>query len=100
MTSKTFHEEPKVRHASKTSYDEPRRKASIGSAFVAASVVNDPPVKVERGLEPHAGSTTFASEGLDAYYKPSAQWEGLHRYDPNFTWEPSEEKRLIRKVRR
>lgn len=43
-------------------------------------------------------STTFASKGLDAYYRPSQHWEGLHRYDPKFAWEPSEEKALARKL--
>lgn len=85
--------------ASKGSYEEPvRRKASVGSAFETQTIVTQVPVKVEKGHTPHAGSTTFASQGLDEYYKPSEQWEGLHRYDPDFAWEPSEEKRLVRKV--
>jgi hypothetical protein len=44
-------------------------------------------------------ATTYASAGLDAYYKPIERYEGYHRYDPNFDWEPEEERRLIRKVR-
>ncbi|KAF1818375.1 phthalate transporter, partial [Dissoconium aciculare CBS 342.82] len=43
-------------------------------------------------------STTFASSGLDQYYKPSSQWEGLHRYDTEFTWKSEEEKSLVRKI--
>lgn len=27
-----------------------------------------------------------------------AQYEGRHRFDPNFTWTPEEEKKLVRKV--
>jgi hypothetical protein len=40
------------------------------------------------------GSTT----GLDEFYKPIESYEGAHRYDPSYTWEPSEEKRIVRKV--
>jgi hypothetical protein len=25
-------------------------------------------------------------------------YEGYHRYDPNFTWDPAEEVRLVRKA--
>lgn len=74
---------------------QPPRKASIAFETVNVQAV---PLKLEQGKTPHAGSTTFNSQGLDDYYKPSEQWEGLHRYDPDFTWEPSEEKRLVRKV--
>ncbi|KAL2814974.1 major facilitator superfamily domain-containing protein [Aspergillus granulosus] len=32
------------------------------------------------------------------YYKPIPEYEGIHRWDPDFDWSPEEEKRLIRKV--
>jgi hypothetical protein len=44
-------------------------------------------------------TTTFASSGLETYYKPIETYEGFHRYDPEFAWEPEEERRLVRKVR-
>lgn len=45
------------------------------------------------------GGTTFISGGLeDEYYKPIARYEGIHRYDPSFDWEPTEEKKVVRKV--
>ena len=71
--------------------------ASIAGGFETANVLGRP-VNVDKGLNPHGNSTTFASAGLDAYYKPQPHWEGLHRYDPDFTWEPSEERRLVRKL--
>lgn len=44
---------------------------------------------------------TFAAGGLGKdHYRPVDSYEGLHRYDPDFQWEPEEEKRVIRKVRR
>ena len=70
---------------------------SITKGFETANISKNPDV-VDHGRELHIDSTTFASKGLDTYYRPSAQWEGLHRYDTNFAWEPSEEKKLVRKV--
>ncbi|GME50401.1 Phthalate transporter [Neofusicoccum parvum] len=43
---------------------------------------------------------TFATSGLDKYYRPVAGYEGMHRYDPDFEWEPEEEKRVVRKIDR
>jgi hypothetical protein len=34
----------------------------------------------------------------EAFYAPIEAYEGRHRYDPEFEWEPNEEKRLVRKV--
>ena len=42
--------------------------------------------------------TTFETSGLEPYYKPIGKYEGRHRYDPDFEWEPEEEKRVVRKV--
>ena len=45
-------------------------------------------------------NSTFQSEGVDdEFYKPIPKYEGMHRYDPSFTWEPQEEKKVVRKVR-
>jgi hypothetical protein len=44
--------------------------------------------------------TTFVSVGLRKdHYRPVESYEGIHRYDPDFAWEKTEEKRLVRKVR-
>jgi hypothetical protein len=32
------------------------------------------------------------------FYKPIPEYEGIHRWDPDFDWTEAEEKRLIRKV--
>jgi hypothetical protein len=69
----------------------------IAASFESANV-SKPPRVIEHGEELHVDSTTFASSGLDQYYKPSSQWEGLHRYDTEFTWKSEEEKSLVRKV--
>lgn len=41
---------------------------------------------------------TFDTINNSSLYKPIEQYEGMHRYDPKFQWEPKEEQRLVRKV--
>ena len=43
-------------------------------------------------------SGTFLTEGLNEFHVPIDKYEGRHRYDPEFRWDGSEEKKLIRKV--
>lgn len=46
------------------------------------------------------GNATFAQKGLAKdHYRPVESYEGFHRYDPDFEWEPEEEKKVVRKVR-
>ncbi|KAH7090742.1 major facilitator superfamily domain-containing protein [Paraphoma chrysanthemicola] len=43
--------------------------------------------------------TTFAAHGLrQDNYRPVDSYEGLHRYDPDFEWEPAEERKVVRKI--
>ena len=67
-------------------------------AFESVNIQSDP-LKYEGGKGAGAGLSTFVSQGLPEFYKPSAKWEGLHRFDPDYTWEAAEEKKLVRKVR-
>ncbi|KAF2749163.1 MFS general substrate transporter [Sporormia fimetaria CBS 119925] len=42
---------------------------------------------------------TFSTSGVeDAHYKPIERYEGMHRYDPKFEWEPEEERKVVRKI--
>jgi hypothetical protein len=42
---------------------------------------------------------TFVTQGLNQNsYKPVSSYEGAHRYDVDFQWEPEEERKVIRKV--
>ncbi|PSN61237.1 MFS general substrate transporter [Corynespora cassiicola Philippines] len=42
---------------------------------------------------------TFAGRDLGSdHYEPIDSYEGKHRYDPNFDWEPEEERRVVRKI--
>ena len=49
--------------------------------------------------DPSRQHATFVTIGDKKFYKPIDLYEGRHRYDPNFQWEPQEEKKLVRKVR-
>ena len=42
---------------------------------------------------------TFDNDSSESFYKPIDTYEGIHRYDPQFEWEPKEEQRVVRKVR-
>ncbi|KAF2224753.1 major facilitator superfamily domain-containing protein [Elsinoe ampelina] len=53
--------------------------------------------KSEHALRQRSGNA-FATESLEDFHKPIASYEGLHRYDPSFSWEPIEEKKLVRKI--
>lgn len=38
-------------------------------------------------------------DALASFYKPVESYEGRHRFDPYFQWEPTAEKKVVRKVR-
>ncbi|KAK3719480.1 hypothetical protein LTR37_004338 [Vermiconidia calcicola] len=40
---------------------------------------------------------TFANDTSEQFYAPVDSYEGRHRYDPEFQWDPKEEKRVVRK---
>ena len=50
------------------------------------------------GIDPSKHIATFETRGNESYYTPIEEYEGKHRYDPTFEWEPHEERKLVRKV--
>jgi hypothetical protein len=89
-----------TRSHSEKAQDNRRRSsiaASLGSGFQTVNIVKPLPT-VTQAHEPQSSSTTFASKDLIAYYRPGSHWEGLHRYDEQFTWDSSEERHLVRKA--
>ncbi|KAI9706248.1 MAG: hypothetical protein M1820_004823 [Bogoriella megaspora] len=48
--------------------------------------------------EEQTAQGTYRTAGLESYYVPIDNYEGRHRYDPSFHWEPEEEKKLVRKI--
>ena len=49
--------------------------------------------------EPNSSREAFDTAGLEEFYKPIDSYEGRHRYDPSFQWQPKDEQRVVRKVR-
>jgi hypothetical protein len=54
-----------------------------------------------RAVEPSKSRihTTFDSADDYGQYKPIPTYEGIHRWDPDFEWEPQEEKKLVRRTK-
>lgn len=42
--------------------------------------------------------SVFDDSSAAQFYKPIEKYEGAHRFDPNATWTPEEERKLIRTV--
>ena len=59
----------------------------------------DHATKTGHGIDPSKHNVTFETFGDESFYTPIDTYEGKHRYDPTFEWEPKEEKKLVRKVR-
>lgn len=49
-------------------------------------------------IDPSKHNATFEKIGDESFYTPIESYEGKHRYDPKFEWEPHEERKLVRKV--
>lgn len=56
------------------------------------AIINEP------NLFARTEGKAFDNDSFQSYYKPIDSYEGRHRYDPDFEWEPKEEKKLVRKV--
>jgi hypothetical protein len=42
--------------------------------------------------------STLDTDGLETFYRPVDGYEGAHRYDPAYTWDPNDEKAVVWKV--
>ena len=92
--------------------DKQQRPASSSGDDVSSNSVNaSTPERIEKQasisenrFQPKENKSTTAKtrtfETADDfhYHKPIEQYEGLHRWDPDFYWEEAEEKKLVRKV--
>ena len=76
--------------------------ASSGSAKDAFTGHHTTEPVSEKGhrVDPSKQNKTFERFGDERFYTPIDNYEGKHRYDPQFRWEPHEERKLVRKVRR
>ena len=104
-----FREEPLP--SPQSELDQPFENVKVTRVFnpFPEAVVNDPvlagrresavPDKERRRSSVVGGTLgTFSNSSDDSFYAPIDAYEGKHRYDPKFTWETTDEKRLIRKL--
>ena len=70
---------------------------STKEAFKGHDTINQQP-GTGHGIDPSKHNATFEKYGDESYYTPIDSYEGKHRYDPKFEWEPHEERKLVRKV--
>jgi hypothetical protein len=71
---------------------DPRSSVNSSSPILLALESNE--FDGEGPLKP----TTFQVDGLETFYKPIEDYEGAHRYDPEYTWNVADEKKVVRKV--
>lgn len=73
--------------------------SSSGASSHAEDIKTIPePVVLETSIYKRTPGKAFDNDSRESFYKPIDSYEGRHRYDPNFEWEPKEEKRVVRKV--
>lgn len=65
----------------------------IEPKFFPEAIITETPNVFKR-----VGGQTFETESLESFYKPIDSYEGRHRFDPDFEWEPKEEQQVVRKV--
>lgn len=86
-----------IRHDPDSELSEPYEGAKLSNAMhpFPEAVVSKPYIAARR----QPGTFDNDSEGsLETFYQPIEQYEGRHRYDPYFEWEPQQEKKLVRKL--
>ncbi|KAI7687651.1 MFS general substrate transporter, partial [Hortaea werneckii] len=76
--------------------NKPSRNPKLPETEVKACATS--PATKDPLLSSEVCRAAFDDGSLAAFYKPIDTYEGRHRYDPNFEWEPAEEKRLVRKI--
>jgi hypothetical protein len=73
---------------------------SVNSGYTESTNFNSSSeIKLEQPGTENLGRHVYETEDTKEIYKPIEGYEGAHRFDPNFTWDPEEEKRLVRTVR-
>lgn len=89
---------------------ETKRSASSSEDVSASDVEVSPPDTSKQPIEVSSNTpdtkdktnltatAAFATIDDYRYHKPIDEYEGIHRWDPDFYWEDAEEKKLVRKV--
>lgn len=63
-----------------------------------ADSASDRPPEKDGLKSTHERAVTFSAAEDVRFYKPIESCEGYHRWDPDFEWDPKEEKKLVRKL--
>jgi hypothetical protein len=71
--------------------EDPRSSINSNSPILAKSFEEDD-VRL-----PLTGAT-YETNGLERHFRPIDEYEGVHRYDPDYVWHPDDEKKVVRKV--
>lgn len=87
--------DPDVKH---TAEEHTERHHSSNPSLNARAVLLDGKAILGRRQKISTFANDFESSTSEDFYAPVASYEGAHRYDPKFAWEPSEERKLVRKV--
>jgi hypothetical protein len=66
----------------------------VSSAESSSSSSYDGPGAYSKQID-----STFDTTEDPRFYKPIPEYEGIHRWDPDFEWTETEEKAIVRKVR-
>jgi hypothetical protein len=76
------------------------KSPSYDSAFVTVDGDSSVSSSIKDGVDfnENAFGSVFQDANAAKLYEPPPEYEGYHRYDPNFTWNDIEEKALIRKL--
>ena len=63
-----------------------------------ANSASDHPPEKDVPKSTHDRAVTFSAADDMRFYKPIESYEGYHRWDPDFEWDPKEERQLVRKL--
>ena len=91
--------------------DQPFEDVKVSRVFnpFPEAIVNDPVLAGRRESAVPDGDRrrssvtavrlgTFSNAADDDFYRPIDSYEGVHRYDPKFSWDAADEKKLVRKL--
>jgi hypothetical protein len=86
---------------SKGTSEHPEELKETSDHAGVSKITRDAVVTETRMFKRSTRNGTFdndSNDSLNQYYAPIESYEGRHRYDPKFEWDPKEEKRVVRKV--
>ena len=65
---------------------------------VESGIASSTESSISLSPSPKYHDSTFDTTEDPRYYKPVPEYEGYHRWDPQFEWEEEEERKIVKKV--